>query len=258
MSRTLVVTTLFPLTTVAAGDEANAVALSRRGTLRGLDVELRAANKPDHVKDSDLYLVGGNGRAGVVDLADLIGATDVVDRVRSGRAAMLAVGAGLDALALSFVDPGGGEHDGLGLAPVTVRPATSATGTVVTRPNDALGLPALIGWESNDVRTERHPGTAALATLEGGAGDRADDPSDGVVSGTFVGTRLHGPVLALNPELADLLLALACGRQEPWPRLPETAVERARSVRIAEVRDADPDLGWRGHLPAAVRRLVTR
>ncbi|MEO7752123.1 MAG: hypothetical protein ABIS35_01780 [Terracoccus sp.] len=258
MSRALVVTTLFPLTTVAAGDEANAVALRRRGALRGLDVQLIAANKPHHVRDSDLYLAGGNGRTGVVDLVDLIGATDVVDRVRSGRAAMLAVGAGLDALALSFVDPEGEEHDGLGLAPVTVRPATSVTGTVVTEPNENLGLPALIGWESNDVRTERHPGTVALAGLEYGAGDRSDDPADGVVSGTLVGTRLHGPLLALNPELADLVLALATGRDEPWPALPETAVERARAVRIAEVRATHPDLGWRDRLPARVRRLVSR
>ncbi len=258
MSRVLVVTTLFPLTTVAAGDEANAVALRRRGARRDLDVQLLAANKPDHVKDSDVYLVGGNGRAGVRDLVDLVGATDVVNRVRSGRAAMLAVGAGLDALALSFVDPEGGEHDGLGLAPVTVRHAASVTGTAVTRPNERLGLPPLIGWESNDVLTERHPGTVALAGLERGAGDRSDAPADGVVSGTLVGTRLHGPVLALNPELADLLLALATGREEPWPALPETAVERARAARIAEVRSTVSDPGWRGRLPAPVRRLVTR
>jgi lipid II isoglutaminyl synthase (glutamine-hydrolysing) len=38
------------------------------------------------------------------------------------------------------------------------------------------------------------------------------DGTDGAVDGRVVATYLHGPVLARNPALADLLLGLALGR----------------------------------------------
>jgi CobQ-like glutamine amidotransferase family enzyme len=71
-----------------------------------------------------------------------------------------------------------------------------------------------------------------------------------------LGTRLHGPLLALNPELADLVLARALGREEPWPTLESPAVERARRERIAEVRRDAPAAGWRDRLPRPVARLL--
>ena len=65
---------------------------------------------------------------------------------------------------------------------------------------------------------------------------------DGAVSGRVVGTYLHGPVLARNPELADVLLSWATGRElDP---LPPGWGERVRAQRIAEDL-ADPS-GWGG------------
>ncbi len=77
-----------------------------------------------------------------------------------------------------------------------------------------------------------------------------------MLAGSVLGTRLHGPLLALNPELADLLLARATGREEPWPVLASPALERARSERIAEVRRETPAAGWRDRLPPRVARLL--
>jgi CobQ-like glutamine amidotransferase family enzyme len=79
-----------------------------------------------------------------------------------------------------------------------------------------------------------------------------------VLAGSVLGTRLHGPLLALNPELADLVLARALGRDEPWPTLESPAIERARRERIAEVRRETPAAGWRGRLPAGVAKLLPR
>ncbi len=44
------------------------------------------------------------------------------------------------------------------------------------------------------------------------AGPHATIAADGAVHGHVIGTYLHGPVLARNPELADLLLGWALGR----------------------------------------------
>ena len=73
-----------------------------------------------------------------------------------------------------------------------------------------------------------------------GAGSRTEDASghvtEGVLAGSVIGTLLQVPLLALNPELADLVLARAMGRTEPWPTLAAPSVERARTQRIAEAR----------------------
>ena len=126
----------------------------------------------------------------------------------------------------------------------------------MTRPDASLDLPALIGWEANDLRTVREDGARALFTLEVGSGNRTDDAvggtTEGVLAGSVLGTRLHGPLLALNPELADLVLARATHRSEPWPELESPAVERARRERIAEVRRESPKTDWRSRLPVPV------
>lgn len=247
------VATLFPLTTVAAGDEANASALVRRGAARALTVEAVTVNRPEAFVEADVYLLGGTGRGGVAALVAALHQTDLAALVTSGRSVLLAVDAGLDAVSRSFVDAAGTQHGGLGLVPLTTAPAANVTGTVVVKEDSRLGLPNLLGWESNDVRTERHDGAQPFGILEVGAGDRGTPAADGVLSDTVIGTRLHGPLLALNPELADLVLARATGRTEPWPSLAAPAVERARTERIAEVRGSAGAGGWRSRLPARLR-----
>ena len=61
------------------------------------------------------------------------------------------------------------------------------------------------------------------------------DGTEGVVAGSVIGTYLHGPALARNPELADFLLARAIGTDSLAPLdLPE--VNRLRSERLAAAR----------------------
>jgi CobQ-like glutamine amidotransferase family enzyme len=252
----LTVATLFPLVTVAAADEANARALVRRGRERGLAVDVVTVDRPDAFVDADVYLLGGTGRSGVRALVEALGQTGLAARVADG-AVLLAVDAGLDAVARTWVDAEGRRHPGLALAPVTVEDAPEVTGTVVTRPDPGLDLPALVGWESHRQRTVLDDGARALFTLEVGAGNRAGDPSEGVLAGNVLGTRLHGPLLALNPELADLVLARAVDRHESWPTIASPAIERARRERIAEARSeasAPSSRGWVDRLGALVRR----
>lgn len=258
MSRALTVATLFPLATVAAADEANAAALVRRGAARDLTVQTVTVDRADSFVDADVYLVGGTGRGGVGALVEALSSTDLAARVADG-AVLFAVDAGLDAVARSWVDASGARHGGLGLAPVTVHPAAESTGTVVTRADPSLHLPALVGWEANDLRTVGEDGARPLFTLEVGAGNRTEERdgavAEGVLAGSVLGTRLHGPLLALNPELADLVLARATGRDEPWPALEAGSVERARRERIAETRREAPRSDWRSRLP---KSLVAR
>jgi CobQ-like glutamine amidotransferase family enzyme len=225
---TLTIATLFPLATVAAGDEANGPALVRRARQRGIEANLTTVSRPDQMVGARIYILGGDGLAGVRDLVTHLRSTDLAERVRAGRSIVFAVDAGLAALGRTWTDAGGTTLPGLGLVGIDTRSAGAAARTVVTQPVPALGLPRMIGWASGGVTVTRGAGIAPLAELEG-------EPAgtDGVLADGVIGTQLHGPVLALNPELADLVLARALDRPLREP-LPIPSVETARARRISE------------------------
>ncbi len=95
-------------------------------------------------------------------------------------------------------------------------------------------------------------GARPLARVLHGVGNGTGDDTEGARSGLVLGTYAHGPVLARNPSLADLLLAWATGTV-PVPL--EDMEERAlRAQRLAAVGAR----GWR-HAPTggadAMRRM---
>jgi CobQ-like glutamine amidotransferase family enzyme len=237
-----------PLLSEAQGDEGNARVLAYRARLRGIQASVRGVHEPGPLPPADLYVVGGREDGKHSRLAARLREGGLADRVREG-AAVLAVNAGYQALGRRLQDADGRHHDGLGLLDVVSTWRKLAEGPVVTRPNPALGLPAMSGYECHHGRTELGPGLRPLAPLEVGLGNGdpgGDDAvsAEGAVWGRVVGTYLHGPVLARNPELADLLLAWALGRRLE-PAGPGRAAE-LREERIASDR-ADGG-GWASEL----------
>lgn len=237
----LTVATLFPLDTVAAGDEANALALQRRGRQRGIEVSLATVNQPGTMVDAEVYLLGGDGLVGVDDLVAHLRATDLAERIRTRRAVVLAVDAGLVALCRAWTDLAGRRGEGLGLIAAHARGQRATASTVVTLPVPHLGLPALVGWHSHAYVLERDPGIDPLLRIEP-VRPGAPPESDGVLRPGVVGTALHGPALALNPELADLVLLRATGLDDPgaagWPPMPVPQAALARERRITALRSA--------------------
>ena len=73
-------------------------------------------------------------------------------------------------------------------------------------------------------------------------GNGGGDGTEGAWAGRVVGTYLHGPVLARNPALADLLLAWARSRPGSPP------------ARLEPLDDAEPAALRRERLAAADRR----
>ena len=55
-------------------------------------------------------------------------------------------------------------------------------------------------------------------------------PTDGVVQGSIIATYMHGPALARNPQLADLLLSRVLG--EVLAPLEVPGVEDLRRERL--------------------------
>ena len=233
----LTIATLFPRDTVAAGDEANAMALVRRARQRGMQATHTAVNRPEAMTPAQLYLLGGDGLAGVADLVAHLRSTNMAGEVRAGHAMVFAVDAGLAAVGRSWTDANGSLHEGLGLVGSTALATSPWVASVVTRAVPRLGLPAMIGWYSHSFAVTRDKHVDQLAELVADPAGGRD--LDGVITPGVIGTHLHGPVLALNPELADLVLAQAVGASG-WDPLPVPSAQTARARRIAELRSRPP------------------
>ena len=80
-------------------------------------------------------------------------------------------------------------------------------------------------------------GARPLARVVVGVGNGDGRGTEGAWSGRVVGTYLHGPVLARNPALADLLLGWAVGSRSPrstTPRSTRRVLERLVAARQAK------------------------
>ena len=228
------VAVLFPDLLGTYGDGGNGLILTRRAQWRGLDAELLQAVSDAPVPEADIYCLGGGEDGPQVRAArTLIEDGTLARRVADG-AVVLAVCAGYQVVGHSFPGGTGEMHDGVGLLAVdTVKGAgPRAVGEVVAEPvvlADGSELPTLTGFENHGGVTTRHEGTAPLGSVVAGIGN--GDGSEGAVQGRVVGTYLHGPVLARNPALADLLLGWALDGT-PLAPLDDKEAEGLREERL--------------------------
>jgi hypothetical protein len=157
-----------------------------------------------------------------------------------GGAAVLSVCAGFQLLGHSFYDDEKGTLPGLGLLDVTsVRGTVRCVGEVLSEPDPALtlggrALPRLTGFENHMGTTTVGADAKPLAKVRTGNGNGAGTGVDGAHAGRILGTYLHGPVLARNPALADLLLGWVDGNPEPTPA-DDGWHEKLRAERLAAV-----------------------
>ena len=71
-----------------------------------------------------------------------------------------------------------------------------------------------------------------------GVGNGGGDGTEGAWAGRVVGTYLHGPVLARNPALADLLVGWAVGLPGALDPLADDEERALRGERLAAGRRA--------------------
>lgn len=214
------------------GDGGNAQVLLRRLEWRGIPAEtVRVVYGEPVPATCDVYVVGG-GEDGAQHLAVRhLRRHPGLQEASARDAAVLAVCAGLQILGHGFPGADGGRRSGLGLLDVsTVRLPRRAVGEIVTLPGVPPLTRALTGFENHRGSTLLGGDCRPLAAVVTGVGNGTRDRAEGVVQGRVIGTYLHGPVLARNPELADLLLGWAVG--QPLPDLPVEAVRLLRRERL--------------------------
>ena len=246
-SSTLTVVVVYPDLLGTYGDGGNGTVIARRAAWRGLDVTLLQAPSDRPLPTGDIYCIGGGEDGPQVRAATtLIDDGTLRQRVVDG-AVVLGVCAGFQLLGTHFPDAADRPHEGLGLLDVTTRKGAGvrAVGEVVavvaadgpTLPGGGA-LPQLTGFENHGGVTVVGPDASPLATVVSGVGNGGGDATEGAWSGRVVGTYLHGPVLARNVALADLLLGwvVAPGGSDPLAPLDDSEEDALRAERLAAVR----------------------
>lgn len=254
MGEAVSIALLYPELLGTYGDGGNATVAAQRLRWRGIRVETVEVRGGEPVPDTcDLYLLGG-GEDGPQALAVReLEAQGALGRAVDRGAAVLAVCAGFQILGREFVGPGGDPQPGLGLLDCSTARGTGPrmVGELLVEPEPSLGLPVLTGYENHAGVTTLGPSATPLGRVLAGHGNGDGDgdhatagrdrgATEGIVAGRVVGTYLHGPALARNPALADLLLSWVAG---PLGPLDDGEVDALRDERLAAARATRPRPG---------------
>lgn len=224
-----VIASLFPSILNSNGDAANARVLARRAQWAGIpDVRLAEVEHADQMpSDADVVVVGACSDPDVVRARDLLATVDeALHRAAAAAVPVLAVATGWYVLSQSFLVPGAADGSGLGL----FSGSASRRGQ---RISDDLVVDSthgqLVGYENHAADYVLGQDEQPLGAVVYGSGNGGG--TEGAVTGSLVGTHLHGPILARNPELADHLLGLAFGRT--GRRAPESSGQAQEADQYA-------------------------
>jgi len=195
------------------GDQGNADVLAFRARARSIDAHILDISYLEVMPaDGDIYLMGGAEDAAQLLSLEALQRNDNLRAALDRGAVLLAICAGIQIIGNSF-EASGKKVAGLGLLNID-----SASGANIGKKrfvgdikikSDVVGC-ELTGFENHAGYTTIGAGVQPLGSVVVGHGN-GDDKYDGAVSGNIFGTYLHGPVLARNPEFADLLLSRALG-----------------------------------------------
>ena len=218
------------------GDGGNALILRQRARMRGIDAEIIQITLDDEVPDSlDVYTLGG-----AEDYAQRLATRHLtrypgLQRAAAAGRPVLAICAAIQVLGHWYETSAGERVDGISLFDLTTSPqATRSIGELITDPVlDALTQP-LSGFENHRGGSTLGSDAKPLGRVRNGVGNGVGDGTEGVVQGSVIGTYMHGPALARNPELADHLLSQAIGK--PVEPLDLHEVTRLRTERLAAGR----------------------
>jgi CobQ-like glutamine amidotransferase family enzyme len=229
------------------GDGGNARILAQRLRWRGIGAEVVTVRLGDRLPATcELYVLGGGEDRPQALAAAELRRDGALARAAAGGAAVLAVCAGVQVVGRRFLTADG-IVEGAGLVDLdTVRGLRArAVGELAVDPDPSLGLPRLSGYENHAGATCLGTGVEPLGAVVRGVGN-GTGRGDGFVAGRMLGTYLHGPVLARNPELADLLLGWVVGTLPSLERpVADAEAQGLRAERLAATVGGGPRVWWR-------------
>lgn len=223
----LVLAHLFPDLLNLYGDGGNVRILEQRLRWRGIPVEVKRVNHGETVDLSGVDLVvlgGGPDREQRLASAELMGMREQLHAYVEDGGVLLAICGGYQILGHEWL-LGDEVVKGLGIVDMTTERAAGGSGDRLID-NIALTSPLahrpVVGYENHAGRTHLGAGVEPFGAVSSstGHGNNDADKQDGVRYKNVVGTYLHGPLLAKNPEVADDLLKRALDRLAERANVP--------------------------------------
>ena len=239
---------LYPELLNLYGDGGNVTVLAERARRRGIDVHVERVEH-GHVMDlgnADIvFLGGGPDREQRLASQCLLECADDLRAYVEDDGVLLAICGGYQIIGREWL-LGDEVMDGLGIVDVTTGRALGGShnrlvGNIVLK--SPLASVPIVGYENHAGRTFLDAGCKSLGWVIGhhGFGNNEADRADGVLHRNVVGTYLHGPLLAKNPEVADYLIQRALERRaaklgKPAPTLPllDDSVELAANAAMCQ------------------------
>lgn len=200
------------------GDDGNALVLRQRARMRGLDANIVRIQLGDPIPTSlDLYCLGGGEDTAQILAAEHINNDGGLHKAAAAGHPILAICAGLQVLGESFradnriikgaglIDATTGSLKKRFIGELQSTPLATGMTAELTEPLTGFGNHFGSSILGNDAKP--------LGKLTRGVGNSDTEQAtyEGAIQGSIICTYMHGPVLARNPQLADLLLAKAQG-----------------------------------------------
>ena len=218
---------LYPELLNLYGDGGNVAILADRARRRGIAVEIvrvRHGQKVD-LDNADIVFLGGRpDREQHLASIDLHAQADSLRAYVEDDGVLLAICGGYQILGREWL-LGDEIVPGLGIVDITTRRAEGGShnrlvGNIAL--HSTLASMPVVGYENHAGRTYLGAGCQPFGRVVGthGKGNNDKDKADGILYRNVVGTYLHGPLLAKNPEVADHLIQRALARCAQKKGLP--------------------------------------
>jgi CobQ-like glutamine amidotransferase family enzyme len=214
------------------GDTGNAIILKKRIELRGYKAEIIDYNIGDNLPSQfDILTTGGGMDSSQAELAaDLQKIGPSIKKFADNGGAILAICGMYQLFGKYFQTRKGEKIPGIGVFNIWTEAGDKRIiGNIITE-SERFGK--LIGYENHSGKTylekNAHP-LAEQVTLGIGNGDLAHK-TEGVIYKNSIGTYLHGPLLAKNPQISDFLIQSVISKElSPIKSIDQITI-KARNV----------------------------
>ena len=216
----LTIAHLYPELLNLYGDGGNVIVLAERARRRGIEVEVV---RVPHGQAADLaaadivFLGGGPDREQRLASRGLLEQADALRAYVEDGGVLLAICGGYQILGRTWLLDDE-SVPGLGILDIETKRAEGGSHNRLVG-NIALESPLaelpVIGYENHAGRTFLGSGCAPFGRIANkhAHGNNDTDGADGALYRNVIGTYLHGPLLAKNPEIADWLIERALARR---------------------------------------------
>ena len=232
------------------GDGGNVTVLAERARRQGLQVRISRVEAGDamDLTDADIvFLGGGPDREQRIASLELLKHADIIRAYVEDDGVLLAICGGYQILGRTWL-LGDESVEGLNVADLETKRVEGGShnrlvGNIVLE--SPLASTPIVGYENHAGRTFIGSDCSPFGrVIPGhGFGNNDSDCADGIQYRNLVGTYLHGPLLAKNPEVADWLVQRAIDRRAAkngtqTPELPplddaeELAANQAMLARL--------------------------